>query len=249
MIDFSFQLYSARNFQPYEAVLRIIADLGYAEVEGFSGVYHDPEEFRAALDKNGLKMSSGHFGIDILENDFDGAIEIAGTFGVRVIICPFLVPDDRPEDAEGWESFADRLAAIGEKCRSAGFGFAWHNHDFEFKAVADGSLPQKIILDHAPEIGWEMDVAWMVRGGADPVEWIEPYGPRIVAVHLKDIAPAGECADEDGWADVGQGTVDWSGIMVALRDHSQAEIFIMEHDNPNDIARFAHRSIDYARKL
>ena len=158
-MDFSFQIYSARNFQPYEDVLRTLADLGYAEVEGFGGVYDDPKGFRAALDQNGLKMPSGHFGIDMLENDFDGAVEIAKTLGVRVIICPFLMPDDRPKDAEGWKSFAHRLAAVGEKCQAAGFGFAWHNHDFEFKALPDGSIPQKIILDHAPKIGWEMDVA------------------------------------------------------------------------------------------
>ena len=51
----------------------------------------------------------------------------------------------------------------------------------------------------------------MIRGGADPLEWMRPYGNRITAVHVKDIAPAGESADEDGWADVGHGTVDWNG--------------------------------------
>lgn len=248
-MNFSFQLYSARNFEPYEEVLRTIAGLGYTAVEGFAGVYHDPRRFRAALDENGLKMPSGHFDIAMLEDDCDGAVEIARTLGVEVIICPFLMPDERPEDAEGWKAFADRLAAVDEKCRSRGFRFAWHNHDFEFKALPDGSLPQKIILDRAAKIGWEIDVAWVVRGGADPIDWIKQYGPRIVAVHLKDIAPAGECADEDGWADVGAGTVDWPGIMDALREQSKTEIFVMEHDNPNDIARFARRSIDGARKL
>ena len=73
------------------------------------------------------------------------------------------------------------------------------------------------MLDAAPGIGWEMDVAWVIRGGADPLKWIAEYGPRITAVHVKDIAPAGQNANEDGWADVGHGTVDWAGLIKAFR--------------------------------
>jgi hypothetical protein len=45
------------------------------------------------------------------------------------------------------------------------------------------------------------DLAWIVRGHADPVAEIKRYASRIVSAHIKDIAPAGQCADEDGWAD------------------------------------------------
>ena len=61
-------------------------------------------------------------------------------------------------------------------------------------------------------------MAWVIRGGADPLKWISDYGKRIVAVHVKDIAPAGQNADEDGWADVGHGTVDWKGLIKALKE-------------------------------
>ena len=75
------------------------------------------------------------------------------------------------------------------------------------------------IFEGGPELEWEMDVAWVIRGGADPLAWIEKYKDRITAAHVKDIAPAGENTDEDGWADVGHGTVDWKAIMAALRKH------------------------------
>ena len=59
----------------------------------------------------------------------------------------------------------------------------------------------------------------MIRGGADPLQWIAHLrSDRITAVHVKDIAPAGENADEDGWADVGHGTVDWKALMAALKE-------------------------------
>ena len=92
-----------------------------------------------------------------------------------------------------------------------------------------------------------MDVAWVVRGGADPVPWIERHGSRIVAAHVKDIAKPGQGLDEDGWSDVGHGTIDWSKLTKVLRERSSARYFIMEQDNPNDIERFARRSIEAAQ--
>lgn len=249
-MNWSFQLYSARNFQPWDKVLKLLGEAGYSEVEGFGGVYADPAGFRKEFDKNGLSMPTGHFSIDMLETNFDGARKIADALGVTTLICPFLNPDARPEaTAAGWRGFGERLAAVGETARKAGYGFAWHNHDFEFKALADGSVPQEHILAAAPDIGWEIDVAWVVRGGADPLAWIGDYASRIVAAHVKDIAPTGVAEDEDGWADVGHGTMDWPGIMKALREKTPARVFVMEHDNPNDVGRFARRSIEAARNL
>ncbi len=247
-MDWSFQLYSARNFQPWDKVLKTLSALGYAQVEGFGAVYDEPEAFRAELDKNGLAMPSGHFGIDLLEQDFGKAASIANTLGMKLIACPWLEPVERPTDAEGWRAFGKRLAAIGAKARDAGFDFAWHNHDFEFVPVG-GLVPQRLILEAAPDIGWEVDVAWVIRGGSDPLHWIEEFGPRILAVHVKDIAPQGEATDEDGWSDVGHGTVDWPGLMKAFGTKSAARYYVMEQDNPNDIERFARRSIEAANRF
>lgn len=248
-MNWSFQLYSARNALPWETVVGWLARLGYAEVEGFGGVYGDPQAFRALLDAHGLSMPTGHFAIDLLENDFAEAERTARALGIRMIACPHLVADARPRDSAGWLAFGKRLGALGRTARDAGFAFAWHNHDFEFARLPDGSVPMTHILEGAPDIGWEMDVAWIIRGGADPMPWIEKHGRRVTAVHVKDIARPGEKLDEDGWEDVGHGTVDWKTLFYALRDNSPAEHFIMEHDKPSDAERFARRSIETARNF
>ena len=248
-MNWSFQLYSARNFQPWETVIKTVADAGYAHVEGFGGLYDDPKSLREMLDSNGLTMPTGHFSLDMLENDFSRAASIADTLGVKVMICPHIAADLRPSDAAGWRRFGERLAKVGEAAKRAGYDFAWHNHDFEFMKLDDGSTPQEHILSAAPDIGWEMDVAWVIRGGADALPWIEKYGSRIVAVHVKDIARQGEGLDEDGWSDVGYGTVDWPALMKAFKANSAARYYVMEQDNPNDIERFARRSIESAKNF
>lgn len=246
-MQISFQLYSARDFTPWEDVLRRLAELGYTQVEGFRGNFEDAAGFKKLLDANGLSMPSGHFfPMEQFEDDIDEVIEKAKTLGMTKLYVPALPPEQRSADKAAWKSVAERLEAIGSKIRAAGLGFGWHNHDFEFVPFEDGSFPMEIILESAPSIEWEIDVAWVARGGQDPLAWIEGYADRITAAHVKDIAPEGECADEDGWADVGHGTLDWKIITAALRKIG-VELFVMEHDKPNDFDRFASRSIEAFR--
>lgn len=243
-VNWSFQLYTARNFQPWDDVLKVLAEAGYREVEGYDEVYADPTALRRALDRNGLSMPTGHFSIETLETDFDQARRTAEALGIRVFICPYIGPAARPDaTAAGWRGFGEKLAAIASRTAREGYGFAWHNHDYEFRTLADGSAPMDHILGAAPDMGWEIDVGWIVRSGSDPLPWIERFGDRIMAVHVKDIAKPGEGQDEDGWSDVGYGTMDWASLLRTLRDESAARHFVMEQDNPNDFERFARRSL------
>ncbi|WP_299808660.1 sugar phosphate isomerase/epimerase [uncultured Roseibium sp.] len=247
MMDISFQLYSAREFTPWEPVLERLAQLGYTQVEGFGGNYEDAAGFKKLLDANGLTMPSGHFfPMEQFETDFNKVIDTAETLGMRRLFVPAVPPEQRVSDAVMWQSIGERLEAIGAKVRDAGLRFGWHNHNFEFAACADGRLPMDILLTAAPTIEWEADIAWIARGGQDPLEWIDRHADRITTAHVKDIAPEGECLDEDGWADVGHGTLDWKAIMAALRS-AGVNLFVMEHDKPSDFDRFASRSIDAFR--
>ena len=248
-MDWSFQLYSARNFQPWDAVFDMLAGLGYAEVEGYGGVYDDAAAIRAALDRNGLAMPTGHFSLDMLEHSYDAARRLADVLGIATLICPHVEEHERPADAAGWRGLGERLAAIGEKARRDGHGLAWHNHDFELRPLADGSLPLDHMLAAAPDMGWEMDLAWLVRAGADPAGFIARYARRIMAAHVKDIARPGEATGEDGWSDVGHGTIDWRAMLKLLRSKTGARRFVMEHDNPSDVERFARRSIEAVRSF
>lgn len=251
MTDFSYQLYSSRNFPPLSDTLKMVAEAGYKNVEGYGALYADDakvKELTENLSANGLHMPTGHFSLDMLENEPEKVLAIAKAVRIETLYCPHIVADARPTDGAGWREFGERLQNASAPYRDAGLGFGWHNHDFEFKPTGDGVLPIQAIFEGGPDLEWEADIAWVVRGGADPLEWIRNYGKRITAVHVKDIAPQGEKTDEDGWADVGTGTLDWKGIWEALKT-SNARVFVMEHDNPKDDKRFATTSIKNAEQL
>ena len=245
---FSYQLYTSRLHPPVENTLAMLAKCGYSEVEGFGGVYADPPKLRAALDANGLTMPTGHFALDMLEKKKKDVLRIARTLGMNKIIAPFVVPDQRPKTAKGWKDFGKRLNAICAVYRAEGFGVGWHNHDFEFVTLKDGVTPHELIFANAPLLDWEIDVAWIVRGKSNPLKWIRQYAGAITIAHIKDIAPKGQNEDEDGWADVGEGTVKWAACMAALRQ-TRCMHWVLEHDKPSDDARFARRSIAAVKKL
>ncbi len=249
-MNVSFQLYSARDFTPWSDVFAMLARLGYAHVEGFGGIYEDPAQTRDLLDQNGLTMPSGHFfPISNFEDQIDDTLATAKTLGMERLFCPAPEDDLRGNgDASAWIALAKRLEEASKPVNDAGLRFGWHNHHWEFLPLQGGEIAMELILEHAPSIEWEADVAWIERGGANPIDWINRHADRITTAHVKDIAPGGDCADEDGWADVGEGVMDWKRIMAALRA-AGADMFIVEHDKPNDATRFATRSIDAIRKF
>jgi len=241
-MELSFQLYSARNFLPWSKVLATVSALGYTRVEGYGDLYDDPAGLKKMLDDNGLTMPTGHMGITDLA-DTDAAISIAKTLGMEMIFCPAIPEADRTSNDAGWQRLSANLGAIGTKLADAGIKFGWHNHNFEFKKTDSGAYPMDLILQGAPEIVWECDVAWVDVGGQDPVAWMKKYADRVVAIHIKDRAPAGQSVDEDGWSDVGHGTMDWPKIIAAVKSGTACTHWVMEHDNPSDYERFARRSI------
>ena len=248
---FSYQLYSSRNFPPLGDTFQMLVKTGYTSTEGFGGMYADAAtlaDTARAMKAAGLTMKTGHFALSQVEDTPDWALEVARTLGMERLYVPYVMPEDRPSDAAGWRAFGARLQKAGAPLRAAGLGFGWHNHDFEFVALPDGSIPQAALMEGGPDLEWEMDLAWVVRGGADPLAWIAKYGPRITAVHVKDIAPKGTCEDEGGWADLGYGTVDWKTYLPKLRALG-VKHFVMEHDNPSDHQRFASRALASAKAL
>ena len=238
--NLSFQLYSARN-TPLPEALEIVAQAGYRTVEAYGDNFSDLAAFQRGLKQNNLRVSSIHIGRDDLKNNMIGTLELASELEANLIVCPYLLPEDRPSDQAGWIALAEELSDYNSQITSTGRDFAWHNHDFEFQRTQDGALPIRLLLDNAPGMQWEIDLGWIQRASQDPASWLRTYLDRVSAVHIKDVAMSGESDDEDGWADVGYGVIEWSDILPELK-RCEAEIFVVEHDNPSDLKRFAERS-------
>jgi sugar phosphate isomerase/epimerase len=233
------QLYSGRKFPPVASQLATIAHAGFTNVEPFGPFYDDIEATRGMLGVHGFSVFSGHFSLAMLEEETARAISAAKRLGIAIFVAPYLLPDRRPDTKAGWQAMGARLSAIAATLGEVGLRFAWHNHDFKFRPLEDGSLPIEHLLGE--DLCWEADLAWVVRGGADPRKWLLHYRGRVPLVHVKDIAPLGANAEEDGWADPGAGVLR-SDELWPLCVAAGAEAMVAEHDNPSDFERFARVS-------
>lgn len=111
-------------------------------------------------------------------------------------------------------------------------------------------LGDKRAIDHLldaadPEnLKLQADLAWVARGGVDPAAFVREHAGRIISVHAKDNAPEGQNEEQDGWAEVGYGTMDWEAILPAVVE-SGAQWFVVEHDNPRDHLTVAQRGLEF----
>ena len=233
------QLYSGRNFPPLESQIAVTARAGFTHVETFGPLNEMAKETRGLLDRHGLSAASAHMGLDWIEADTTRAIAPARTLGADFVVAPYLPPDKRPVGRAGWIALGERLARVRDAVARSGLRFAWHNHDFEFAALPDGSSPIEHVL--GADLAWEADLAWVARARADPIAWVERYRGRMPLVHVKDIAPSGQKIDEGGWADVGAGVLPWANLWSSCVA-AGAEVMIAEHDNPSNFERFAQAS-------
>lgn len=242
----SFQLYSARHFPPLEAQLPILKQMGYDAVEPWPPAYEDDVvAFARRLRDEGLACIGFHMPLKGLVEETARYIDIAQALGARYMIPPFIPPEERGTTADAWKRVGEQLADGAEKVAPHGLKVLWHNHDFEYFPLADGTRPIDHLLGTSANVGFEIDCGWITRAGADPAAELETYADRIFAIQVKDMAPAGTQRD-DGWAATGDGVIDWPSL-VPLFAKTPADHIVTEHDNPSDWQVFARRSLEFLR--
>ena len=125
-----------------------------------------------------------------------------------------------------------------------GLALGYHNHHWELKPY-DGTYPARAALRGgrlAAELRGRPRLARPRR--RRPEALAGPLPHRLAAVHVKDIAPAGENLDQDGWADVGAGVLDWPTLW-RRGPLPGAKWMVLEHDKPKDPGGSARASRDF----
>ena len=244
----SIQLYALRTMDSFDGMLDAVKAGGIAKVETIGSQLDNAVVTRAARNARGLAATTGHVNMPALREKPGAPVLAPRPLGIDKVYMPAVPSEQRQMDAAGWTAMGKELAVLSNSLANEGIGLGYHNHHWEMDKK-DGDLTALDLLFAAAEgskLSWEADVAWLVRGGADPKAVMTKYKHLISAAHVKDIAPAGQCLDEDGWADVGHGLMDWKDMWGFCRGVG-ARWMVLEHDKPSDAPRFARRSAEFLR--
>ena len=238
------QLYSLRDSfkKDVPGSLDKVKAFGIHEVE-LAGMYDmQPDALLKELAARGLKPISMHFQYGPLEKDLAKCVADAKALGLKYAACPWIPHTPSMFAIENAEKAAADFNKFGEAFAKEGITFAYHNHGYEFRPVAEGS--DKTFLDVLMEktnpkfVSFEMDVFWVAHPGADPVKFLNKYPGRWQLMHLKDIAKGartgvytGHAPNEESVA-LGTGQVQWPAVLSAAAKSGVKHYFI-EDEHPD----------------
>ena len=239
------QLYTVRAdlAKDYEGTLKLVKAAGVQKVQAnltMSG--KTSKEQRKLYDDLGLVWDSIHAGGDALRKTPQATIDEAKAAGIKNITCSFpLYPEDRAVIMKGptvddWKKNADAFNKFADLCKKSGLTFAYHNHNLEFRKIGD-VMPYDLLLKETDPslVSMEMDIGWVIAGGADPVAYLTKYPKRYSSVHLKDLKNEGipNTNMKMVSAIIGKGIVDWGKVLPAVKKSSVSSAY-MELEEPYD---------------
>jgi sugar phosphate isomerase/epimerase len=239
----------ADNELDLPGTFEMLSDAGYAEVE-IGGTFdgRTAAQFRELAEQHDLEPEGMHNpgGHNAWRANTEAVLDDAETLGLRYV--GVASPSNTvPATHAGYAAMAEEFNAFGAAARRRGLKFYFHNHPGDF--ALDGGTPiyDTLLAEADPRLVYfEMDIAWFVAGGADPIAYIREHGSeRFPLFHVKDLRFA-----DDGprttpgnvnqpnrryWlTDVGKGEIDFARIFAALRDPGDHHYFVEHDDAPDD---------------
>ncbi len=147
--------------------LKLVQDWGFTDVEGGNWYGGTAAEFKTLIGKYGMRMQSMLTGYEKLRDDAASAIADAKAVGAS-----YLGTASIPHKGAFTREVADEAVANftkwGKALKAEGLQFHYHVHGYEFQPSADGTLLDTIVKNTPPEVQFQMDVFWVMRGGGDP---------------------------------------------------------------------------------
>ena len=249
---FGIQLYTLRDVIPADpkGTIKQLADFGFKQIEGYEGkqgiFWNMPHtDFKKYIDDLGIQMVSSHCNI---HENFEEKAAQAAEAGLEYLICPYI---GAQTSVEKWKEVTDKFNACGAICKKNGIRFAYHNHEYTFKAFS-GMMPQDFLMENTdPDlVDHQMDIYWVVTGGASPVDYLNKYPNRFRLCHVKDRMKTAPADEMRATCDLGTGSIDFPSILKTASEKGM-KYFIMEQERYDGSTpmKSAKVGAEYLKKL
>lgn len=232
-------------------VFRTVAEAGYDGIEiGFFRL--DPAktgEYKAMLAEYGLSLAALHVGGNIfdLESQKDQVrniavvLDMAKALGAQDIFFSGSKTGD-VMTSDDFAAQAVKIDDLGKRAAQAGLTLCYHNHDWEIWNDLLGL--RTLMAETDPEcVKLVLDVGWVTRGGADPVQVIGTYGTRVRHLHFKEFTA------DHSFTELGEGIVNFPGVMQAVSDRDGVWIIAEQDESRIGAAESVRHNCAYIRSL
>jgi sugar phosphate isomerase/epimerase len=258
------QLWSVKDQFESDPVktLHELRRIGFTVVETAGSPSTGAETLRRQLDEAGLRCPSMHINFwEDIEAQFAGAKIVGAEYVVSSLLrpgtgrLPQMPPQQQKyaeflremtlEDAKKTAELANKM---GEKAKSAGLRYAYHNHYMEFGAAGAQENAYDVLLQATEPglVAFEIDCGWMAVSGRSPAGYFQRFPGRFSMMHAKDFhaVRAGEAVPPSLrlGAVLGQGFIDYAPILEAAT-HAGLKYVFAEQEGPFE----EHSPMDAAR--
>ena len=215
------QLYTVRDQlkKDFEGTLRDVHSAGFVEVEAAGYYDRTAPQFKQAVKNAGLLCVSVHHSLGDLLDKGDELIKYVHSLGATYLVCSSpraQDPSRKDLTLDDWKWCADQFNKFGEKTKTAGLQFGYHNHIHEFEKH-DGGIGYDVLLSSTDPklVTLEMDCGWVAVAGYKPADYLAKYPDRFSLLHVKDMIGKGE---QHKSTILGRGEVDYAPILAAARN-------------------------------
>jgi len=235
-----YQLYGIRDMlaENQENTFKLVSKLGFEGVE-YSGMTDTPAiTFRLLQNKYNLPCCGIHHGLtEWLQKGPIPLMEYSYILGNPDLSCHWLDPPQRGS-LENYLSHSKKFNEIAAILKRNGFGFYYHNHQFEFQDVYNGKYAMDVMLENTDPALFLMEFHFGgVPDDLDIVKYILKLGGRLVKLHVPVL-------DRDGKVTLKQEIID------AAKQSGSCKWYIIEQtvfDKPG--CESLARSVDILREM
>jgi len=234
---------------------QIFADMSAAGLDGIE-LMHTALRPDEAVDR--ISELSARYSLPVIGTSFGGNMWDRSERGAVLADAELIVPRlasvggrtlgtsvgtaPEPKTPEQLDAQAGVLREMISLCNANGVVLNLHNHTYEVK---DNMHDLGGTLERIPDVKLGPDLNWLLRGGVDPVAFIQRYGNQIVFLHLRDQHANGPWSEA-----MGEGDMDYAAIGQALRQVGFAGDAVIElaHERDFEPTRPLRESLRISRE-
>ncbi|WP_080505566.1 sugar phosphate isomerase/epimerase family protein [Halorubrum saccharovorum] len=230
-IPISTQFYSYRSTDlSVPELIQAAADAGYDAFEPYSvGAGTNVDPILQAANDTGLEMSSAHISLSEVENNTQAMIDTFSQFGDPILIDPGVAPSGGWGDESAVIDLAERFNAAADQLSDTDLTLGHHNHDAEFAQIGDTTGYDIFAENLDDQVHIQLDVGWVLVGGADPIRFIADHPENVQITHMKNMT-----VNPQAFTEIHEGDVNMRGVANAIRNVGDPQYLVFEHDEPED---------------